>query len=161
MTKKILVSWKDKMISEPIKIIFLDFDGVIVFGQKFDSEKIKVLNALVAQTNALVVISSDWRLYYSRAKLCDFLNHAGFNGTILGTTPNLGLVRGLEIKHYIESCRFKIESFVIFDDNDYFDSFGSEFFIETLRGLQEEHCQQAISILSKPSRVSNESTKIV
>lgn len=47
-----------------MKIIFLDFDGVIITKRSkywFDSEKLILLQQIIDQTNSKIVISSSWR----------------------------------------------------------------------------------------------------
>lgn len=61
-----------------MKIIFLDIDGVLATApcwymkrdQKyntypFDKKAVKVLNKILKETNAEIVLSSDWRYYYN------------------------------------------------------------------------------------------------
>ncbi|MCA0428623.1 MAG: hypothetical protein LCH37_14410 [Bacteroidetes bacterium] len=64
------------------KIIFLDHDGVLALGNQFPtnhnelmecdafaSEAVRVLNEVLDETNAEIVISSDWRLIYDLVEL--------------------------------------------------------------------------------------------
>ena len=46
-----------------MKIIFLDFDGVITIPPKWNlnANKIKLIKKLVEETNAKIVISCSWR----------------------------------------------------------------------------------------------------
>jgi hypothetical protein len=140
------------MITQPIKIVFLDIDGVICFGDDIiEPEKIKLLNQLIAETGAYIVISSSLRKIYTRTELCDLLNQAGFQGTILGVTPNLNSRRGLEIKEWLKTKRYKILSFVILDDNSDFEAVGLDRLVQTnsFQGLQCSHIKQAKKILDK------------
>lgn len=87
-----------------MKIIFLDFDGVICTSdsirkahisvdkklyeqEQINAEKIKLLNQIVKATDAKIVISSAWRYLHSTQELLVFLRRKGFEGKIVGTTP--------------------------------------------------------------------------
>ena len=117
------------------KIIFLDIDGVMnceleeegdsVYsfkpGYTISKRCLKLLNTLIADTGAKVVISSTWRRGF---KLEDFqakFRGIGFKGEILGFTPTLGTLRGIEIlewiKTNIETPYHAYEKYVILDDD--------------------------------------------
>ena len=46
-----------------MKVIFLDFDGVITLPPKWhlESDKIKLVKKIVDETGAKIVVSSSWR----------------------------------------------------------------------------------------------------
>lgn len=131
-----------------MKILFLDFDGVLNHEQfyvkrheadfkgygehpirEFDFNSVKVLNYIIEQTNAKVVISSTWRIGKSIEELQEILNSVGFKGEIIGKTPNLRSVgdfvyRGNEILKWIKDNEEMIgqpyhefENYVILDDD--------------------------------------------
>ena len=65
-----------------MKTIFLDIDGVLVLENiempegdtppLFNKECVKVLNEILSETNAIIVLSSDWRLMWDIKRL-DFI----------------------------------------------------------------------------------------
>ena len=123
-----------------MKILFLDIDGVLnntcpgtvcVKGKRlYDPHCISVLNNVLSDTNANIVISSAWRVGYS----CDFL--AGqldmmgvcvqhytvykdkYAHRIVGVTDTNGPTRATEIVRWIEANQDKIDSYAIVDDNE-------------------------------------------
>lgn len=112
-----MVKWRQSVL----KIIFLDFDGVLNSeidyrwqveheGKELnDLEDISprcvgLINGLIKETEAEVVISSTWRLTRTPEQLQELLEKFGFTGKIIGVTPSLGeyRVRGNEIMAWIE-----------------------------------------------------------
>lgn len=91
-----------------MKIIFLDFDGVINNSKCWSAsinavtnaapgtvpipvapECMERLNRLIAETGAYVVISSSWRKFAHWTSLGPSLANYGFKGTVIGETPDL------------------------------------------------------------------------
>ena len=108
------------------KIIFLDVDGVL--NSKYTNarspeghvgvmdSKVKLLSKLVEETNADVVISSDWRLIKD-ADYQYLINKLRYKGRIeiRGETPNLSWShRGTEIKSYLDD--HPTDAWVVLDD---------------------------------------------
>jgi hypothetical protein len=120
----------------PPKIIFLDFDGVIncEIDYPTDPDKeppedisrrcIKLLNSLIEETEAKVVISSVWRNNRSVKDLQQLLEIYGFKGEVIGKTPHIkGGVRGNEIVHWIKDNfeyteRERLRYVILDDDSD-------------------------------------------
>lgn len=124
-----------------MKIIFLDFDGVIINRECFRAawggsgshsrahpDCIAALNRITDATDARIVISSTWRHCKNpNAELRGFLSEWGATGTVIGCTPILdtrergiflGHTRGEEIQRWLDSySREPIEAFVILDDD--------------------------------------------
>jgi hypothetical protein len=115
-----------------VKIIFLDFDGVMntpgfihnsaagYLEDPIDTPHVDALNAVVDATGARVVISSSWRLFWNPARCTAALRRKGFRGVVIGMTPRVadrGDSRGHEIQQWIDESREKVESFVILDDD--------------------------------------------
>ncbi len=90
----------------PMKVIFLDFDGVLnsdpwIWEQckkpggqekvlrEVGPEFVALLNQLVERSGAKVVVSSSWRIIYTDDKLQEILNTAGFKGEVIGSTKSL------------------------------------------------------------------------
>lgn len=134
------------------KIIFLDIDGVLTshahskqlhdlrkkHKTKFeydcaqiDKTKVVILNSIIEQTGAKVVISSSWRHSHSIGEMQLILNECGFIGEIVGSTSDLRtsaneFVRGAEIAKYIDNMfkgrgkeRLNYRKYVIIDDDSY------------------------------------------
>jgi hypothetical protein len=114
--------------TEPCKLVFLDFDGVLncdlsisEFGTryKFWPASIAALNELLAQSGARVVISSTWREHWTLSENAASLERAGLlPGRVVGKTSVSGGERGLEIDSWLRSVPYPVESFVILDDKD-------------------------------------------
>jgi hypothetical protein len=115
-----------------MRIIFLDFDGVlntptyldevgydcsIAAAVQIDTRAIDELNRLVALTGAKVVVSSTWRMYYSVEGLQQLLESRGFRGEVVGKTPELWCYRGAEIQEWLYE-HLEVEQFVILDDDN-------------------------------------------
>jgi hypothetical protein len=108
-----------------MKIIFLDFDGVIVTDRSikmrkqygnapFDPVAVANLNALIASTGASIVLSTSWRTDLS-LDMKQVLTWAGVRCNIIGQTPVLG-GRGYEIAAWLDAHAKGIQQFVILDD---------------------------------------------
>ena len=108
------------------KIIFLDVDGVLnseyINARSPEGHvgvmdsKVKLLSKLVEETNADVVISSDWRLIKD-ADYQYLINKLRYKGhiEIKGETPNLSWShRGTEIKSYLDD--HPTDAWVVLDD---------------------------------------------
>lgn len=124
-----------------MKVLFLDFDGVLnsdalfrANGNRYLADMLDVaavarVNAILARTGARVVVSSTWRLDRSLEQLRAVLARHGFAGEIVGVTPVLRDVdedgiavtrdapRGLEIQSWIDDQPEPPESFAILDDD--------------------------------------------
>jgi len=122
-------------------LIFLDIDGVLnhqLFYEKksqaqrygdvghplcdLDPDKVELLNELIKNTNAKVVISSIWRLGKTIGDLQLLLEKVGFIGEIVGLTPRLRIKgvripRGVEIYNYLEDNQENNTGYVILDDD--------------------------------------------
>jgi hypothetical protein len=84
-----------------VKVIFLDFDGCLnsaaYLKSRPEDERVGVigldraavarLNRLVHATGASIVVSSTWRHGRSVAQLAKILCEVGFEGYVLGATP--------------------------------------------------------------------------
>jgi hypothetical protein len=155
-----------------MKIIFLDFDGVLnseafcrANGNRFLPETLDVaavarVNTLIARTGAKVVVSSTWRLGYSLDQLRGILARHGFSGEVLGVTPVIqdldedGIFvtrkapRGLEIQRWIDDQPEPPEAFVILDDDADMEHLAGRL-VRTLfdTGLGDEHVEAAVELL--------------
>ncbi len=117
-----------------MKVIFLDFDGVLnsrnwmeanmeaITNQTLctltdvDATAVKRVNEIIQQTGAVVVVSSTWRLLRPVSVLREVLGRAGFEGVVFGTTPRLSGERGHEIADWLNT-HGPVEGYVIIDDS--------------------------------------------
>lgn len=170
-----------------MKIIFLDFDGVLNHEQfyvkrhaddfkgygehpvcEFDFNSVKVLNHIIEETGAKVVVSSTWRLGRSVKELQDILDSVGFKGEVIGKTPNLRnggdyILRGNEIlkwirdnKEVIKEDYHEFENYVIFDDDSDMLYWQKDNFllVDRFVGLTYHVAYKAIRILNRGRGIS-------
>jgi hypothetical protein len=138
-----------------MKLLFLDFDGVLNCQDDFRMNKGKgsdIINPLflwrlhkiIEETKAHIVVSSAWRIIHSESQLQGFINL-----TILGITDSKG-VRGEQILRFIETKTMKenFKGFVVLDDSaDAITPFiGEPNFVHTsfMEGLTHQKMQEAI-----------------
>lgn len=139
-----------------MKVVFLDVDGVLNSEQdnlsyylKTDKH-IKYLKEIVDRTDAVIVVTSAWRLaigLFTRLvrRLNDFDMHVYDKTCYMSGYA----VRGKEIERWL-SEHSDIESFVILDDED----FDLKMYADNLvkinveYGLQREHVEKAVEILN-------------
>ena len=130
-----------------IKVIFLDFDGVITTlksGWSIDPEKIKLLNKIIEATDAKIVVSSSWRRGTLEGTIEELSGGVDCNGNskafpfcdkIIGITARIGgfryndeinedgrkpmvdIPRGVEIQDWLDNTDYDVESYVILDDD--------------------------------------------
>lgn len=147
-----------------MKVLFLDFDGVLVNRRSWyvrsgctataDPPCVAALNKITDSTNAQIVVSSTWRIGRTIVELRQLLRAWGVTGTVLARTPHMGFSvrRCSEIKAWIdmyEASRELVESFVIVDDDDDMDAL-SPFLVQTdfEEGLTDAHAEKAIALLN-------------
>lgn len=111
-----------------MKVIFLDFDGVLVTHNSpprgCDSACVGHLNEIVRRTGANIVVSSTWRMFPNYK---DILKKWGVAGSVIGCTPlpafrddiNLYAAksRGQEILDWISGSPGFNGEFCILDDD--------------------------------------------
>jgi hypothetical protein len=84
-----------------MKIIFLDIDGVISTSQcwgkgndnkwgayMFDPKCVAVLNFILKETGAEIILSSDWKSHYTLFEMNEIFAHNGVIKGPIGFTPN-------------------------------------------------------------------------
>jgi hypothetical protein len=156
-----------------MKVIFLDFDGVITTRQskyKLDPEKMALVGRILDATDAKIVISSSWRggsLEETIKHITDkehFLidgNPFPYPEAVIGVTermcsfcyPNSDrfyeLPRGCEIEHYLHQ-HSEIDSYVIIDDDQDMLLCQADNFVPTAGwlGITEKDVEKAIKILN-------------
>ena len=116
-------------MSVPLKIIFLDIDGVMNsintrpprprgLVDLLDPGNVSVLNAIVEATGAAVVVSSTWRLSSAFAALRASFAAAGCVAEIIDVTPDIdGRQRVLEVAAWLERQATPPSRFVVLDDD--------------------------------------------
>lgn len=131
--RKHLIAIKNKHLQ--MKILFLDFDGVVSTfekGWRLDDEKLSLLKEIIDETNAKIVVSSSWKVGYDdvdkfietlggRRKSETIKNNGNmfqwFCNNIYDITDSNGPWRGDEIQRWIVYHQDEIETYVILDDD--------------------------------------------
>ena len=150
-----------------MKIIFLDFDGVISTyekGWRFDVEKIELLKEIVDKTDAKIVVTSSWKRgftevdkfiksFYNKPRNKDLKNVTIFDWfakSIYDITDNNGSWRGDEIQRWIDKHNEEIESYVILDDDSDFRDNQLFNFVQTdtYEGITSREVKLCIKILN-------------
>lgn len=155
------------------KIIFLDFDGVMVNHKSWyvrheghataDPPCVEALNRIISETGAAIVVSSTWRIGARVTEMRKILSQWGVVGTVIGYTPRLqkhvGLItvsqpRGSEIHAWLDEQKHYqgiIESFVILDDDGDMEPLKDRLVQTKFEvGLTMADAEKAISILAIP-----------
>lgn len=139
-----------------MKIIFLDIDGPITYdrwtepkviiGQPHESFKIPypwvqsecdALAKIIKETDAKVVISSDWRFHYNVEQFNQIFNHYNIPDVVIDTTrtfkakmsSNLEMDRSYQIMDWVRRHKDLLKSWVALDDlrlSGYFDQASKE-----------------------------------
>lgn len=164
-----------------MKILFLDFDGVITTYQskwKIDMNKVKIINDICDKTDAKIVVSSSWRIGYRGVVSVfheslkqyfinnQYLDHFKdvfdkFINNIIGMTDS-GSYRGNEIKFYMNDHP-DIENYVIVDDDS--DMLDEQLFnfvqTDTYEGITERDAKLCVDVLNgveviNPIRMNDE-----
>jgi hypothetical protein len=149
-----------------MKVIFLDNDGVVCLSSEwggrskkklkylkefpgvedlpayikmdnFNSKAVKILNSILEQTGAEIVVSSDWKLYCTLDELKEMFTKYGVIKQPIDTTPNIPLkydkqyytkgelaeYRVMEIKNWMKEHP-EVTQWVAIDDLDLGEKFG-------------------------------------
>jgi hypothetical protein len=157
--------WSLELIcgSAAMKIIFLDYDGVLINRESLRTteaeyppadESIRLLNDLIKQTDAQIVVSSSWRIRRTLIELQEILEGWGVDGTVLDKTPHYPEQdRGAEIQQWLDDRRKSkgdVEAFVILDDCRDMPTL-LDFLVQTEfeTGLTREDAEKALQILNQ------------
>jgi hypothetical protein len=163
-----------------MRIIFLDCDGVLNshkffstsshddsidgldFGEtQLDPQALAILDQIVEETGARIVISSSWRHIWDWQEIAEKFKNRGLQNwdVVIGETMTSSQDnRGAEVKEWLDTGRERTEvgqeavtSWVIIDDTDEFDSTQHQNFVRTNPkvGLTVADAQKAIQILSR------------
>lgn len=150
-----------------MKVIFLDFDGVLNaeadicrYGVCILSPQIRLLKQIVDATGANIVLSTSWREHWSAEEAAcdqtgllmnDIFSQHGLQ--IWDKTPDLRTRREVEIKSWLDAHP-ETEQFVILDDALLSADFMNDHFVKTssyFGGLDEADVKKAIEILGVQS----------
>ena len=150
-----------------MKVLFLDFDGVITTyesGWKIDLKKLKLIDNIIKLTNAKIVISSSWKV--GKNNVDDFKEYLcndwkvgiksetnifkEFVRNIYDITDSKGSWRGDEIQRWLDAHEEEVETYVILDDDSDFhdDQLFNFVQTDTYEGLTEREVKMCISVLN-------------
>jgi hypothetical protein len=145
--------WAKYRSENPESSKFINEAPVLVRFDNFDKKAIKILNQILEETGAEIVVSSDWKLHATLEELGDYYESQGIIKRPIATTPNLsdfdpssaGMYRWkgwlerariLEIEKYLE-LHPEITHWVAVDDlnmsPEYNQGHGLEHFVLTPR----------------------------
>ncbi len=144
----------------PEKVLFLDIDGVLnsAFvlqeqrrGDAIDRGMVERVNRIIQATGCKIVISSTWRLIHPMGELKALLRQHGLIDVIIDKTPYMiseDNNRGDEIETWLKDHP-SVQKFCILDDNsDMSDVINNLVQTTWADGLQDEHVERAIAMLS-------------
>lgn len=150
-----------------MKVIFLDFDGVISTYEKgwaIDNEKICLIKKIIDVTNAKIIVSSSWKVgfddvdsfldnLYGDSKN-DMINAEDiffwFVNNIYDITDSYGGNKGDEIQRWLNVHENDIENYVILDDDDDFLDDQLFHFVQTdgFEGITDREVKLCIKLLN-------------
>jgi len=154
-----------------MKIIFLDFDGVLNRGdepntclRQLSPSCVKILNTLIERTNAKIVITSVWRILRTTAELRQIMVHYGFRfpGNVIDKTPRNGGRRGTEIEEWLRSYSIagwsgEVEKIVIIDDDSDMEPFMDRLVqTDSDTGITIEDVEKVVALLVETSLLKEE-----
>ena len=154
-----------------MKVLFLDFDGVLnseryvrscgEYGVIIDPSRMLLLRQIIDSTSAKIVLSTSWREHWDKDEsLCDGAGKQineifkAYGLEIFDKTPKTGKDREKEIEEWLFSNP-GVEAFAVLDDAFLCADFLNEKFVRTSNwknGLDEEGVEKAIGILNFPDR---------
>lgn len=164
-----------------MRVVFLDIDGVLVPGPSEDRpsnrdlarpEAVAALNRITRETDASIVVSSNWRIKFDLARLQQMLEGWGVEGVIGSRTPAIDpepfnknpavpVDRGEEIEAWLEAHP-RVESFVILDDDADMGRLRNRLVQTNERtGLTEADADRAITLLQEPLDNRRKSSPII
>lgn len=141
-----------------MKILFLDFDGVITtpFSRgKIIPEKVRLIGRILDETGAKIVVTSSWMHGYSETEpFKEGLRKRCPEGmetiidNIIGITDGMGSWRGDEIQRWLDE--HETGSFAILDDDSDFheDQLFNFVQTDTYEGITEREVKLCISVLN-------------
>lgn len=162
-----------------MKIIFLDFDGVITTLKtqwKIDMDKVEIINEICNKTDAKIVVTSSWRIgysgvvhtfqeylkqYFAKNEYVGIFIYNEFIDNIVGMTESSSS-RGNEIKFYMNDHP-EVKNYVIVDDDSDMCDYQLFNFVQTdtYEGITEREAKLCVDILNgvkviNPIRLNDE-----
>jgi hypothetical protein len=163
-----------------VKIVFLDFDGVlnsrashgkadmvhpddvsVRLGMRgLDLVHVPPLNQILRESGAKIVLSTTWRILYPLERLTALLEWLGVEAPVVGVTPRgafdpkrglyMSSVRGLEIQDWLDNHP-GVTDFVILDDSsDMAHLMPKLIQTDDATGLTQAHVAPALRLLGVP-----------
>ena len=155
-----------------MKIIFLDFDGVMdtayydhvlneeglpgndSYGPVFDPDCVRNLKLIIDKTGADIVVTSTWKDFMTYQDFLDMWKKRGLPGfvTDVTPTPSVSKNRGDEIDAWLNECVEECQ-YVIIDDLDG-DNFNEHqiprlLVVNPFSGIDEDIAERAIALLNQ------------
>ena len=154
-----------------MKVIFLDFDGVMdteyydqylhdnglpvsdCHGIVFDPYCVDNLKAIIDQTGADIVVTSTWKYFMTYQDFLNMWEDRSLPGFITDVTPTLGpsCLRGDEIEAWLNECQAECQ-YVIIDDLDgsnfHDDQIARLLVVNPYNGLDEDTVSRAVALLN-------------
>ncbi|MBR1462032.1 MAG: hypothetical protein IJ604_01455 [Prevotella sp.] len=154
------------------KILFLDFDGVMVMdryqtqlmasgsplrdehGAKFDPICVEFLKEIIDSTDAGIVVTSTWKMERGLDGMQRMWQARNLPGKVIGITPDIDPIhRGNEIQAWLDAQTSAVR-YAIIDDCPILDFFKEEqlphlFRVDERTGLDKETVKRVITHLSK------------
>jgi hypothetical protein len=133
-----------------MKLIFLDIDGVLNSrgNPEIEPDKVLLLNDIVKETGAEIVITSTWRIGQTTQSLQQTLSSLGFIGIVNGKTSELWC-RGEEIYDYlVQYDHHRDMRYVVIDDLWVSGHENNQVKTKTYSGLTKYHVDLAIMMLN-------------
>ena len=153
------------------KILFLDFDGVIVtdrhqsqlmatnsplrdeYGAKFDPVCIENLRRIIDSTDADIVVTSTWKMEKGLEGIQRMWQARHLPGKVIGVTPDIDPIhRGNEIEAWLTACG-EVCRYAIIDDCPILDFFNEEqlqhlFKVDERTGLDDATAKMIVEHLN-------------
>lgn len=142
------------------KILMLDLDGIVIVTSNkkdnymtlFDDDKVKLLEYIIDNTDADIVISSQRRIL-GLEKLKNMWISRNYPGDVVDITPYSEISRGDDINMWLEQN--EVDIYCIIDDlNDDFYPEQYPYFVkcQTKVGLTKELADNVIKILNNDNK---------
>ncbi len=127
----------EKFNNPAIKKLNIYFVNQIYYG--FNKKSCELIQKLVNEFDAKIVLTSSWRLYYTKEEIESMFEIAGIHNAFIDFTAQ-GNPRNSVIREYIYA--HNIKRFLVIDDFDMHNNFGYRF-IQTSHFFNEANYHQA------------------
>lgn len=131
----------DKFNDPKIKDMNIYFLNQIYFG--FDKKSCGYIKVLVDEFDAKIVLTSSWRVYYTKDDISNMFKILGIDHAFFDFT-DAGNPRTEMIKKFVEA--HKISNYIVIDDFDMTSAFGYRF-IHTSHSFNEANFHKAKYVL--------------